>query len=64
MLEGEWMPLSQYCTITGERPNSVNARISRGDWQRGVHASTPDGGVTFINIPAVLVWIHPSNFKL
>lgn len=53
----EWMPLEQYTTITGDKPNNVHARVSIGVWQRGKHVSAPDGGKVWVNIKAVLEWV-------
>jgi len=57
MTAEDWMPLDKYCEVTGERKNTVHARVSMGVWQRGVHISTPDGKASWVNIPAILRWV-------
>lgn len=52
----EWIKLTEYCKMTNERPNLVHVRVTTGVWQRGKHLATPDGGVAYVNIPAILEW--------
>lgn len=54
---GGWITLTKYCEISGETRQSVHVRVATGKWQRGVHYSRPDGGSSWINVPAVLAWL-------
>ena len=52
-----WMELDAYCEKYGERANTVHKRVTAGQWQRGVEISTPDGGVSFVNIARAEEWL-------
>lgn len=57
MLEG-WIPLNTYLTIlTSETKISVNNRVAKGFWQRGVHYSVVKGGGTWVCLVAIREWV-------
>ena len=34
-LELHWLRLDEFCSVTGDTPNAVRCRISRGVWKKG-----------------------------
>lgn len=54
---GGWITLTRYCELSGETRQSVHLRVSLGKWKRGVHYSAPDGGSSWVNLPAIVEWI-------
>lgn len=53
----EWVRLSKYCEATGESPGSVNQRIKRGGWLKGVHWQIGPDRRRWINIRKAQEWV-------
>jgi hypothetical protein len=55
-IEG-WVPLAEYCKLTGEKAATVHKRVHDGGWERGVHYSAPaDTGSGYVNVAAAEAW--------
>ncbi len=39
-VNANWVTLEKYCKMTGETPNAVYCRVSKGIWKRGVIVKT------------------------
>ena len=53
----EWIPQAKYIEIYGESVNTINERIKKRQWRRGVHFNVPKGSKgRWINVKAVNEW--------
>lgn len=55
----ETVPLSQYCTITGESLKAVERRIERGYWVKNKHYfSVANVRERWVDLAAVSEWVR------
>jgi hypothetical protein len=52
-----WISLDDWCTMHGERKNTVHKRVTDCAWERGVHYSAPDGGLGFVHQAKAELWM-------
>jgi hypothetical protein len=52
-----WVKVSKYCELTGDTPQAVYTRRSRGQWIDGLHCKIKARKL-WINLPEIQKWLE------
>ena len=55
-MDADWIPIADYCRLSGDTLYLIHRRVAGGYWKRGVHYSCPDGTQGYVNTAAVAEW--------
>ncbi len=56
---GGWVPVATYLRMfPDETMNAIHKRVQQGGWTRQVHYAAPKGSTSWINLPAVRLWLE------
>lgn len=53
-----WITVDEWCRKYQDNLNTVHKRVSYGQWLRGEHYSSPDGGMTYIHEEKAMRWLE------
>lgn len=53
-----WITFEDYCLKYGEKKGTVQKRAADGNWERGVHYSSPDGSQVYVHEARAAAWLR------